>query len=68
MQGPEQPLQASIIEWECAEPVVLQLRGMDTLSGEVTLLFLFTVELQWLEHFRNHENMFETGVVRSNEC
>ena len=27
-----------------------------------------TVELQWLEHFLNHENMFETGVVRANEC
>ena len=27
-----------------------------------------TVELRWLEHFRNHENMFETGVVRDNEC
>ena len=28
----------------------------------------YTVELQWLEHLRNHENMFETGVVRANEC
>ena len=27
-----------------------------------------TVELQWLEHLRDHENMFETGVVRANEC
>ena len=27
-----------------------------------------TAELQWLEHLRNHENMFETGVVRANEC
>ena len=26
-----------------------------------------TVELQWLEHLWNHENMFETGVVRANE-
>ena len=24
-----------------------------------------TVELQWLEHLWNHENMFETGVVRA---
>ena len=23
-----------------------------------------TVELQWLEHLWNHENMFETGMVR----
>ena len=28
----------------------------------------FTVELQWLEHLSDHENMFETGVVRANEC
>ena len=27
-----------------------------------------TVELQWLEHLGNHENMFEIGVVRANEC
>ena len=27
-----------------------------------------TVELQWLEHFWDHENQFETGVVRANEC
>ena len=27
-----------------------------------------TVELQCLEHLGNHENMFETGVVRANEC
>ena len=27
-----------------------------------------TVELQWLEHIWNHENMFETGVVQANEC
>ena len=26
------------------------------------------VELQWLEHLLDHENMFETGVVRANEC
>ena len=24
-----------------------------------------TVEFQWLEHLWNHENMFETGVVRA---
>ena len=27
-----------------------------------------TVELQWLEHLWDHKNMFETGVVRANEC
>ena len=28
----------------------------------------YTVELQWLEHLWNHENMFEIGVVRAKEC
>ena len=27
-----------------------------------------TVALQWLEHLWGHDNMFETGVVRANEC
>ena len=27
-----------------------------------------TVEFQQLGHLWNHENMFETGVVRANEC
>ena len=27
-----------------------------------------TVELQWLKHLGNHENMFQTGVVRAHEC
>ena len=27
-----------------------------------------TVELQWLEHLWDYENMFETAVVRANEC
>ena len=27
-----------------------------------------TIVLQWLEYFSNHENMFETGIVRANEC
>ena len=31
-------------------------------------VLLNTVELQWLEHLWNDENMFETGVVRPNEC
>ena len=26
-----------------------------------------TVELQWLECLWNHENMFETGIVRASE-
>ena len=31
-------------------------------------VYLSTVELQWLRHPRNHENMFETGLVQANEC
>ena len=31
-------------------------------------LFLLTAEIQWLEHLWNHENMFETEVVRAYEC
>ena len=31
------------------------------------LLHTGTAELQWLEHLWNHENMFETGVVRVND-
>ena len=27
-----------------------------------------TVELQWLEYLWDHENKFEIGVVRANEC
>ena len=30
-------------------------------------IIILTVELQWLEHLRDHENQFETGVVRANE-
>ena len=33
-----------------------------------TFLYLYKVELQRLEHLWNHINMFETGVVRVNEC
>ena len=29
---------------------------------------LYTVELQWLEHHGDHENMFQTGVVQADEC
>ena len=30
--------------------------------------YRYTVELQWLEHLSDHENMFETGVVQANAC
>ena len=35
-------------------------------SGELKMLFkAITVELQWLEHLWDYENLFETGVVRA---
>ena len=37
-------------------------------NSHATVNFLRTAQLQWLEHRWNHENMFETGVVRANEC
>ena len=45
-----------------------QLLWFYTLCSDYMYYFGFTVELQWLEHFSDHENMFETGVVRANEC
>ena len=39
-----------------------------TLLEDVDDSLPFTVEIQWLEHLWNHENMFETGVVRAKEC
>ena len=39
-----------------------------TLMEDVDDSLPYTVELQWLEHLWNHENMFEKGVVRANEC
>ena len=39
-----------------------------TLMEDVDDSLPYTVELQWLQHLWNHENMFEKGVVRANEC
>ena len=39
-----------------------------TLMEDVDESLPYTVELQWLEHLWDHENMFEKGVVRANEC
>ena len=33
---------------------------------QCSIILKNTVELQWLEHLRNHVNMFEIGVVRTN--
>ena len=32
-------------------------------GDKLYLIDTSTVELQWLEHLWNHENIFETGVV-----
>ena len=43
-------------------------------SGHILTLVIFNgnethpVELNWLEHLWEHKNMFETRVVRANEC
>ena len=29
---------------------------------------VYIVELQWLKRLWNHDNIFETGEVRANEC
>ena len=39
--------------------ICLELKGED-------MTYSCTVELQWLEHLWNHENMFETAVVYMN--
>ena len=41
--------------------------GILPLEAVLHKTLLNTVELQWLERLWNHENMFETGVIRDNE-
>ena len=38
------------------------------ISGLHSVIKCNTVILQWLAHLWNHGNMFETGIVRANEC
>ena len=40
----------------------------ESVPSVLKLQLLNTVELHWLEHLWDYENMFETGVVRANEC
>ena len=40
----------------------------DQISNPAPLSLESDVDLQWLKHLWNHENMFETKVVRANEC
>ena len=42
--------------------------GMPIEHLSFTVRTTFTAELQWFEQLWNHEKMFETGVVRANEC
>ena len=37
------------------------------ITGGMIIRTANTVELQWLEHILDQENLFETGVVRANE-
>ena len=37
-------------------------------ARSLVLMIPYTVELQWLEHFWDCENMFETGIDRANVC
>ena len=37
-------------------------------ASQVSVVYIYIIEFQWLEHLLNHENMFETRVVRANEC
>ena len=41
-----------------------------TISSAVIIFTITrnTVDLQWLIHLWSHENMFESGVLRANEC
>ena len=41
---------------------------VDIMGINRLVVFLGTVERQWLEHLCNHENMLETGVLRATEC
>ena len=47
--------------FETAQIVLLSVEHVRTIQ-------IYTVELKWLEHLWDHENMLETGVVRANEC
>ena len=50
------------------DSAVLCLNGRNNLQYVCSRQPVYTVELQWLEHLLNHENMLETGVVQANKC
>ena len=55
-------------------PALVKFKGVsqagmrETVFFSVYLAIVNSAELEWLEHLWNHGNMFETGVVRVNEC
>ena len=48
--------------------IVCILLDKPQLYGKSFLFSVNKVELQWHEQLWSHENMYETGVVRANEC
>ena len=54
----------------CANDPECEFDNLPKSGFEMTLRNRFgnTVELQWLDYLWDHENKFETGVVRANEC
>ena len=44
----------------------IPIRDMEKKKSSIN--FENTVELQWLEHLRDHGNIFERGVVQASVC
>ena len=47
--------------------LIESMMGVEAETRRSQARFQITVELQWLEHLWDHENLFETGEVRANE-
>ena len=47
---------------------IKKIKNLQSHAGVSVLFILTGAKLQWLEHLWNHENMFEAGTVRANEC
>ena len=46
----------------CDDDIVFEM-----IKAVIKSLIQYTVELQWLQHLWNHENIFEAVVVRADE-
>ena len=44
------------------------LKRNETFLSKLNFFSVYMVKLKWLEHLSDYENIFETGVVRANEC